>query len=82
MTDPRTEPPGLAATLPPPPDNGRDGHATRVRAILPDRDRVLLLARRQALLIELGALETYLGLERSVIPKHLRDHDDCRDGRS
>lgn len=74
MTDP-----DALATLPRLPENGR---TERVRAILPERDRMLLLARRQALLIELGALETYLGLERSVIPKHVRDHEDCRDGRA
>lgn len=51
----------------------------RVRAILPERDRVLLLARRQALLIELGAIEAYLGMERSVVPKHLREHDEHRE---
>lgn len=34
--------------------------------------RTLLLALRQALLIALGALEDYLGLERSVTPKHKR----------
>jgi hypothetical protein len=32
----------------------------------------LLLARRQSLLIELGAIEDYLGMERSVVPKHRR----------
>jgi hypothetical protein len=32
--------------------------------------KVLLMAIRQALLIALGALEEYIGLERSVIPKH------------
>ena len=34
--------------------------------------RALYMAIRQALLIALGALEDYLGLERSVIPKHSR----------
>lgn len=34
------------------------------------KTRALLLAVRQALLIALGALEDYLQLERSVIPKH------------
>lgn len=34
--------------------------------------RLLLLALRQALLIALGAIETYLGLERTVLPKHLQ----------
>ena len=32
--------------------------------------RQLLLAVRQAILICLGAIETYLGMERSVTPKH------------
>lgn len=32
----------------------------------------VLLARRQALLMELGAIEEYLGMDRSVIPKHKR----------
>lgn len=39
---------------------------------LSEKDRRLKLARRQALLIELAALEEYLGLPRSVIPKHRR----------
>lgn len=34
--------------------------------------RWLLLAIRQALLVALGAIEVYLGLERSVTPKHKR----------
>jgi hypothetical protein len=36
-------------------------------------ERMLLLSRRQALLIELGSIEDYLDMERSVIPKHRRD---------
>jgi hypothetical protein len=36
-------------------------------------ERTLLLARRQAILIELGGIEDYLGMERSVIPRHRRD---------
>jgi hypothetical protein len=32
--------------------------------------KILLMAIRQALLIALGALEEYIGIERSVIPKH------------
>lgn len=63
--------PRVAALTVPAEEVGRE----RVRAILPERDRTLLLARRQALLIELGALEVYLGLERSVIPRHLRPDD-------
>jgi hypothetical protein len=34
-----------------------------------DRTRVLLLAVRQALIMVLGALEDYLDMERSIIPK-------------
>ena len=37
-----------------------------------DKTRILLLAVRQAILIILGAIEDYLGLERSVVPKHRR----------
>jgi len=36
------------------------------------KQRVLLLSIRQALLIILGAIEDYLGMERSVIPKHAK----------
>lgn len=42
------------------------------RAIIPDRQRVLLIAVRQALLIILGALEDYMEMERSIVPKHER----------
>ncbi len=35
-----------------------------------NKNRVLLLALRQAILIVLGAIETYLGLERTRKPKH------------
>lgn len=38
-----------------------------------ERDRVLWLAIRQAMLICLGAIETYLGLDRTVVPKRKRD---------
>lgn len=38
-----------------------------------DRDRVFWLTIRQAVLICLGAIETYLGLDRSVVPKRKRD---------
>ena len=41
-------------------------------SIIDGRTRVLLLAIRQALIIALGALEEYLGLERSIIPKRKR----------
>lgn len=38
-----------------------------------DRERALWLAIRQAVLICLGAIETYLGLDRTVVPKRKRD---------
>lgn len=34
--------------------------------------RTLLMALRQALIIALGAIEDYMGMERSIIPKHRR----------
>jgi hypothetical protein len=37
------------------------------------KTRVLLLAVRQALIIALGALEDYLSVDRSIVPKHKRD---------
>jgi hypothetical protein len=46
-------------------------------AILADeRQRALLLARRQALLIELGAIEEYLNLPRSVKPHAERKREE------
>ena len=36
------------------------------------KERMLLFAVRQALLIALCALEDYLGVTRSIIPKHER----------
>jgi hypothetical protein len=37
--------------------------------------RKYLLSKRQALLIDLGAIEDYLGIERTVIPKHKREKE-------
>lgn len=45
---------------------------------MPDRQgdkRTLLLAIRQALIIAIGAIEDFLGMERSIVPKHKREHD-------
>lgn len=36
------------------------------------KERALLMAIRQALLIALGAIEDYLDMERSIVPKHKR----------
>lgn len=41
-------------------------------SIICDRTRVLLMAIRQALIMVLGAIEDYLEIERSIIPKHRR----------
>jgi hypothetical protein len=37
------------------------------------RERILCLAIRQALIIMLGALEEYLGMERSISPKRSKN---------
>lgn len=44
-----------------------------------DRERTLLMAKRQAIIMELGAIEDYLGLERSILPRHKRDDHKKRD---
>ena len=38
-----------------------------------DRERTLLMAVRQALIIALGAIEEYLGLQRSIVPRRKRE---------
>lgn len=43
--------------------------------VITTSERALLLSRRQALLIEIGSIEDYLGMERSVIPKRKRDEE-------
>jgi hypothetical protein len=40
--------------------------------VIDDKTKVLMMAIRQALLIALGAIEEFLGIERSVTPKHKR----------
>lgn len=44
-----------------------------------DWDREFWLERRQALLIELAAIEKRLKLKRSIAPKHQRDPRRCDD---
>ena len=39
----------------------------------PDRTKALLLSIRQALIIVLGAIEEYLGMERSIVPRRKRN---------
>jgi hypothetical protein len=41
--------------------------------IVGDRFKILLMALRQAILIFLGALEEYLELPRSVVPRRKRE---------
>jgi len=41
-------------------------------SIIDNRTRVLLMALRQALIMCLGAIEDYLELERSIIPRRKR----------
>lgn len=36
------------------------------------RTRTLLMAVRQAIIIVLGAIEDYLQMERSIVPRHKR----------
>jgi hypothetical protein len=42
--------------------------------IVGDRFKILLMAIRQALIIVLGALEDYLELPRSIIPRRKREN--------
>lgn len=44
---------------------------TQVR--ITDNERRFQMARRQAIIIELGAIEDYLGLERSIVPRRKRE---------
>jgi hypothetical protein len=44
----------------------------RIASSPDDASRKLMLSRRQALIIELGAIEDYLSMERSIIPKRKR----------
>lgn len=46
---------------------------------LPERERTLLMAARQALIIVLGAIEDYLGLDRSIVPRRKREPVELRD---
>jgi len=41
--------------------------------IVGDRFKVLLMAVRQALIIILGAIESYLEIPRSIIPRRKRE---------
>jgi hypothetical protein len=47
--------------------------ADEATSAISGRERAFWLQRRQALLIELAAIEMILDLERSVVPKRQRD---------
>lgn len=47
-----------------------------IEAVETKRFKVLLMALRQALIIALGALEDYLQLERSIVPRRKRYFDN------
>lgn len=38
-----------------------------------EQERRFQMARRQAIIIELGAIEDYLGIERSIVPRRKRE---------
>ena len=38
-----------------------------------EQERRYLMARRQSLIIDLGAIEDYLGLDRSIVPRRKRE---------
>lgn len=44
----------------------QDAHVT-------EPERRFQMARRQAIIIELGAIEDYLGLDRSIVPRRKRE---------
>ena len=60
----------MLANMPPPVTNPLTPNTDGL--IISTRTRVLLIAVRQALIMTLGALEDYLDLERSIVPKHKR----------
>lgn len=41
--------------------------------MLSERERIFLMAIRQALIMMLGAIEDYLEIERSIVPRHKRE---------
>ena len=44
--------------------------------LVTDRERKLWMGFRQALIIALGAIEEYLGLARSIVPRRKRENAD------
>lgn len=40
-----------------------------------EQERQYLMTRRRALIIDLGAIEDYLGLERSIVPRRKRERE-------
>ncbi len=54
------------------PNVGNPLPSARADDILPNKQRIFLLALRQSIIIFLGALEDYLEMDRSIVPKHKR----------
>lgn len=46
--------------------------------VITSSERAMLLSRRQALIIELGSIEDYLGMDRSVVPQSHRGRQKDR----
>ena len=40
-----------------------------------EAERTRLMSKRQTLIMELGAIEDYLGMERSIVPKRKKEED-------
>ena len=40
-----------------------------------DAERRLWMSRRQAIIMELGAIEDYLGMPRSIVPRRQREQE-------
>lgn len=51
-------------------------------AIINARTHALLMAFRQALIMCLGAIEDYLEMERSIVPRHKRRDEQSGDYRA
>lgn len=48
-------------------------NATERPTDITEQERRFQMARRQAIIIELGAIEDYLGIDRSIVPRRKRE---------
>lgn len=53
--------------------------SSSAEGILDPRVRTLLIGVRQALIMILGHIEDFLGIERSIIPRHKRGKGDIHE---